>query len=57
MKKIEGQMADVMIESISDDVKADPELRRKLLQAKMDILDGKTYTTGEVVDMIERGEL
>jgi len=57
MKKTEGQMAEVMKESISDDVKTDSELRRKLLQAKMDILNGKTYTTEEVVKMIDRGEL
>ena len=57
MKKTEGQMAEVMKESISDDVKTDSELRRKLLQAKMDILNGKTYTTEEVVKMIDWGEL
>jgi hypothetical protein len=27
-----------------------------LLQAKMDILNGKTYTTGEIVEMIDQGE-
>lgn len=83
MKKIEGQMADVMKEIISagdsvveiegkkyylsliekpettvaDDVEADPELKQKLLQAKMDILNEKTYTTDEVVEMIDQGEL
>lgn len=83
MKKIEGQMAEVMKEIISDDnpvveiegkeyylslmekpettvandVEADPKLKQKLLQAKMDILNGKTYTTEEVVEMIDQGEL
>jgi len=83
IKKIEGQMADVMKEIISagdsvieiegkkyylslvekpettvaDDVEADPELKQKLLQAKMDIVNGKTYTTDEVVEMINQGEL
>ena len=83
MKKIEGQMADVMKEIISagdsvveiegkkyylsliekpettvaDDVEADPELKQKLLQAKMDRLNEKTYTTDEVVEMIDQGEL
>lgn len=83
MKKIEGQMAEVMKEIISDgdsvveiegkkyylsliekpettvaeDVEANPELKQKLLQAKMDILNGKTYTTEEVVEMINQGEL
>ena len=83
MKKIEGQMADVMKEiiaggdpvieiegkkyylsliekpetTVADDVEADPELKQKLLQAKMDILNGKTYTTDEVVEMINQGEL
>lgn len=83
MKKIEGQMADVIKEIISEgdsvveiegkeyyptltekpettvaeDVEADPELKQKLLQAKMDILHGKTYTTDEVGEMIDQGKL
>ncbi|HLR59806.1 MAG TPA: hypothetical protein VK094_04985 [Pseudogracilibacillus sp.] len=83
MKKIKGQMADIMKEIISDgdpvveiegkeyylsliektettiadDVEADPELKQKLLQAKIDILNEKTYTTDEVVEMINQGEL
>lgn len=83
MKKIEGQMADIMKEIISDgdpvveiegkeyylsliekpettiadDVEADPDLKQKLLQAKIDILNGKTYTTDEVAEMINQGEL
>ncbi|MUV38840.1 hypothetical protein JNUCC1_02711 [Lentibacillus sp. JNUCC-1] len=83
MRKIEGQMAKVMKEIISDgdpvveiegkkyylsliekpestvteDVEADPELKEKLLQAKMDILHSNTYTTEEVVEMINQGEL
>jgi len=83
MKKIEGQMADVMKEiiaggdpvveiegkkyylsliekpetTVADDVKANPQLKQKLLQAKMDILSGKTYTTDEVVEMIEQRKL
>jgi len=43
--------------TVADDVEADPELKQKLLQAKMDILNGKTYTTDEVVEMINQGEL
>ncbi|QUW23090.1 hypothetical protein JSQ81_05850 [Sporosarcina sp. Marseille-Q4063] len=83
MKKIEGHIAEVMKEIISDgdsvveidgkqyylsliekpettvaeDVEADYELKQKLLQAKRDILNGRTYTTKEVVDMIDQGEL
>lgn len=43
--------------TVEEDVEADPELKQKLLQAKRDILDGKTYTTEEVVEMIDQGEL
>lgn len=83
MKKIEGQMAGVIKEIISEgdsvveiegkeyyltltekpektvaeDAEADPELKQKLLQAKMDILHGKTYTTDEVGEMIDQGKL
>ena len=83
MKKIEGQMADVIKEIISEgdsvveiegkeyyltltekpektvaeDVEADPKLKQKLLQAKMDIFNGKTYTTDEVGEMIDQGKL
>jgi hypothetical protein len=38
-------------------VETDPELKQKLRQAKLDILNGKTYTTEEVVEMIDQGEL
>lgn len=83
MKKIEGQMADVMKEivsdgdpvveiegkeyylsliekpetTIADDVEADPKLKQKLLKANIDILNVKIYTTDEVVEMINQGEL
>lgn len=83
MKKIEGQMAEVIKEIISegdsvieiegkkyylslieksettvaDDVEADSELKKKLLQAKMDILNRKTYTTEEVMELINQEEL
>jgi len=43
--------------TVTEDVDADPELKQKLLQAKKDILDGKTYTTEEVIEMIDRGEV
>ncbi|MFC7394614.1 hypothetical protein [Scopulibacillus cellulosilyticus] len=43
--------------TVADDVEADPELKQKLLQAKKDILDGKTYTTDEVIEMIDQGEV
>lgn len=83
MKKIEGHIAEVMKEIISDgdslveidgkryylsliekpettvaeDVEANQELKQKLRQAKRDILNGRTYTTNEVVEMIDQGEL
>ena len=38
-------------------MEADYELKQKLLQAKRDIVNGRTYTTKEVVDMINHGEL
>ena len=43
--------------TVAEDVEADPELKQKLLQAKMDVLHKKTYTTEELVEMINRGEL
>jgi len=43
--------------TVAEDVEADPELKQKLLQAKMDILHGKTYTTDEVGEMIDQGKL
>ena len=43
--------------TIKEDVEIDPELKQKLLQAKKDILKGKTYSTGDVLEMIEQGEL
>lgn len=43
--------------TVAEDVEADPDLKQKLLQAKKDILDEKTYTTEEVMEMIEQGEV
>jgi hypothetical protein len=43
--------------TVAEDVEADSELKQKLLQAKKDILDGKTYTAEEVIEMIDQGEL
>ncbi len=62
MKKIEGKeyylsLIEKPETTVADDVEADSELKQKLLQAKMDILNGKTYTTDEVVEMIHQGEL
>jgi hypothetical protein len=43
--------------TVGEDVEVDPELKQKLLQAKKDILYGKTYTTEEVIEMIDQEEL
>lgn len=43
--------------TVKEDVEADSELKRKLNQAKKNISDGKTYTTEEVFEMIDQGEL
>ncbi|GGE36021.1 hypothetical protein GCM10011391_13530 [Pullulanibacillus camelliae] len=43
--------------TVAEDVKDDPDLKQKLLQAKKDILDGKTYTSDEVMEMIDQGEV
>lgn len=43
--------------TVQEDVDADSELKQKLLQAKKDILDGKVYSTDEVLEMIDQGEL
>lgn len=38
---------------MAEDVEANPKLKQKLLQAKQDILNGDTYTTDDVLKMIE----
>lgn len=43
--------------TIKEDVERYPELKQKLLQAKKDILDGKVYSTDEVLEMIKKGEV
>ena len=43
--------------TVKEDVDADPKLKQKLLQAKKDILNGKVYSTEDVLEMIEQGEL
>jgi hypothetical protein len=43
--------------TVKEDVELDPELKQKLLQAKKDILAGKVFSTDDVLEMIEQGEL
>jgi vacuolar-type H+-ATPase subunit E/Vma4 len=43
--------------TVKQDVEINNELKQKLLQAKKDILEGKVYSTDEVLEMIEQGEL
>jgi succinate dehydrogenase/fumarate reductase-like Fe-S protein len=43
--------------TVKEDVESDPELKQKLLQAKKDILDGKVYSTDDVLEMIDQGRL
>lgn len=56
-KKYYLSLAEEPDTTVTEDVETDPELKQKLLQAKKDILDGKTYTTEEVIEMIDQGEL
>jgi len=49
MKKLER--------NITEDIKNSPVLKQKLLQAKKDILEGRIYSTKDVAEMIDRGEL
>ena len=43
--------------TLGEDVEQDPELKQKLLQAKKDILEGKVYSTEDILEMIQQGEL
>jgi hypothetical protein len=43
--------------TIKEDIELDPELKQKLLQAKKNILDGKVYSSDDVLEMIEQGDL
>lgn len=43
--------------TVKEDVEIDPELKQKLLQAKKDITEEKVFSTDEVLEMIEHGEL
>jgi hypothetical protein len=46
-----------VITIVKDDVEADPGLEEKLQQAKKDILNNQVYSTDEVLEMIDQGEL
>lgn len=52
MKKLDDS-----ITSVEEDVQSNPDLKRKLLKAKQDIQDGKTYSSEEVLEMIVHGKL
>jgi len=43
--------------TVTEDIEKSPELKQKLLQAKENIVNGKTYSTQNVVEMIDQGEL
>ncbi|MBY0149036.1 hypothetical protein [Neobacillus niacini] len=43
--------------TVIEDVATDFELKQKLLQAKKDVLEGKVFSTDEVLELIEQGEL
>ncbi|WP_413299919.1 hypothetical protein AA0X95_17140 [Bacillus sp. 1P10SD] len=43
--------------NVKEDVELDLELKQKLLQAKKDILEGEVFSTEEVLEMIEQGEI
>ncbi|WP_047984362.1 hypothetical protein [Ornithinibacillus californiensis] len=45
------------ITTVKEDVEADPGLEKKLHQAKKDILNNQVYSTDEVLEMIDQGEL
>jgi len=45
------------ITTVKEDVEADPELGKILKQAKEDIQNKSVYSTEEVIDMIENGEI
>jgi len=42
---------------IQDEIESDPELERIIRDAKKDIAEGNLYTTEEILQAIERGEI
>jgi len=45
------------ITTVKEDFERDAELEQRLQQAKKDILHNKVYSTDEILEMIEQGEL
>lgn len=43
--------------TVAEDVERDPELKRKLLQAKKDIEEGNYFTSEEMREMIRSGQV
>ncbi|SEM75175.1 hypothetical protein SAMN05192533_105191 [Mesobacillus persicus] len=43
--------------TVAEDVERDPELKRKLLQAKQDIEQGNYFTSEEMREMIRSGQV
>lgn len=56
-KKVLPFIIEKMGTTVVEDMKSDPDLKQKLLQAKIDILNGKTYTIEGIVEMINQREL
>jgi hypothetical protein len=43
--------------TVREDVERDPDLKQKLLQAKKSIVEGNVFSTEEILEMIDQGEL
>lgn len=42
---------------VQEEIESDPELKILIMRAKENIVNGEVYTTQEIVDAIENGEL
>ena len=56
-KKYHLTLIDDSESTVKEDVEADPELKQKLLRAKKDIAEGNVYSTDDVLEMIDQGEI
>ncbi|MFB7817175.1 hypothetical protein [Paenibacillus chitinolyticus] len=56
-RKLEGLNAELFKTWVQEEIKSDEELKMLIRQAKMDISGNKTYTTKEILEAIEKGDL
>ncbi|MFC9775318.1 hypothetical protein [Paenibacillus chitinolyticus] len=57
LRKLEGLNAELFKTWVQEEIKSDEELKMLIRQAKLDIAGNKMYTSEEILEALEKGNL